>query len=183
MESGVLTEQTDVFGVWKLRAFYLENQETGERSEPFGASPRGVLIMHPGGRMATVVTPSEQTPPKTEADQAAAFQKLVAYSGQFRLEPPDRFVTTVDVAWLQPWVGTEQARTYKCDGDILDIITAPARVPHLTGDALMIGVLSWVRENHNAVQDLESTHWRINQHDQSGCCRAAMAKGQTSPIF
>ena len=137
------TDQTDLFGVWKLRAFYIENPETGERFEPMGAVPRGAL---PGGRMMTVVTPSEQPIPKTQADEAAAFQTMIAYSGQFRLEPPDRFVTTVDVAWQQPWVGTEQARTYKCDGHTLDIITAQGRVP-LTGDALVIGVLSWVRES------------------------------------
>ena len=67
-----------------------------------GAAPRGALMMHPGGRMMGVVTPFEQPVPKTQADQAAAFQKMIAYSGQFRLEPPDRFVTTVDVAWQQP---------------------------------------------------------------------------------
>ena len=101
--------------------------------------------MHPEGRMIGVITPAERRAPTTETEQAAAFQKLIAYSGRYRLEPPNRFVTTVDVAWLQPWVGTEQARTYKLDGDLLDIVSAPTRVP-LTGNALVAGVLSWERE-------------------------------------
>jgi hypothetical protein len=111
-----------------------------------GNAPHGALIMHPGGRMIGIITPSEQPTPKTESEQAAAFQKLIAYSGTFRLEPPDQFITKVDIAWLKPWVGTEQARTYKCDGQTLDIISAPARLP-ITGDAPVIGVVSWVREN------------------------------------
>jgi hypothetical protein len=48
------------------------------------------------------------------ADQAEAFQKLVAYSGLYRIESPDRFVTAIDVAWFEPWLGSEQAR--KCQG-------------------------------------------------------------------
>jgi hypothetical protein len=93
-----------------------------------------------------VLTPAEQAPPVSEADQVNAFQKLVAYSGLYRLEPPDRFVTLVDIAWFQPWVGTEQARTFAVRGDTLDIVSAPATTP-LTGDALVVAVLSWVRES------------------------------------
>jgi hypothetical protein len=124
------SDNPDISGVWRLRAFFLEDAQTGKRSEPFGIG---------------VITPAERRAPTTETEQAAAFQKLIAYSGCYRLEPPNRFVTTVDVAWLQPWVGTEQARTHKFDGDTLDIVTAPTRVP-LTGDALVIGVLSGERE-------------------------------------
>jgi hypothetical protein len=140
------SDNPDISGVWRLRAFFLEDVQTSKRFEPFGPNPRGALIMHPEGRMVGVITPAEQRAPTTETEQAAAFQKLIAYSGRYRLEPPNRFVTTVDVAWLQPWVGTEQARTYKLDGDLLDIVSAPTRVP-LTGDALVAGVLSWERES------------------------------------
>jgi Lipocalin-like domain len=143
--SSMPSDNPDISGVCRLRAFLLEDVQTGKRFESFGPNPRGALIMHPEGRMVAVLTPAEQKAPTTETEQAAAFQRLIAYSGCYRLEPPNRFVTTVDVAWLQPLVGTEQARTYKFDGDTLDIVTAPARVP-LTGDALVIGVLSWERE-------------------------------------
>jgi hypothetical protein len=146
MEDGLPIDGPDLSGAWILRTFYLEDAQTGERVEPLGPKPKGALIMHPGGRMAAVITPAKQAPAKTEAEQAAAFQRLIAYSGHYRLEPPDQFVTTIDVAWLQPWVGTQQARTYKFSGDTLEIVSAPTRVP-LTGEALVIGVLSWVRES------------------------------------
>jgi Lipocalin-like domain len=87
----------DICGVWLLRSYYLENTATGERTEPFGSSPNGVLVLLPEGRMIGMITPSQQKRPVTEADHADAFQKLIAYSRRYRLEPPNRFVTTVDV--------------------------------------------------------------------------------------
>jgi hypothetical protein len=141
-----MTIAFDVIGVWRLRSYYLEVQQTGERIEPYGAHPKGVLMIHPGGRVAVVMTPGEQRRPTTEADQAQAFQRLIAYSGLYRLEPPNRFVTTVDIAWFEPWVGSEQARDFVVKGDTLDIVSMPTRTP-LTGDALVIGVLSWIRES------------------------------------
>ena len=83
--------------------------------------------------------------PVTEADRAAAFQKLIAYSGRYRLEPPNRFITSVDVAWYQPWLEKEQARSFALDGDMLDITSDPTTTP-LSGDALVVGLLSWRRE-------------------------------------
>jgi len=35
-----------VLGVWLLRACYLENVETRERIEPFGANPRSWISVH-----------------------------------------------------------------------------------------------------------------------------------------
>jgi hypothetical protein len=107
-------------------------------------------MIHPEGRAVAVMTPAEQRKPATEADQAQAFQKLVAYSGRYRVEPPDRLVTTVDIAWFEPWVGSQQARKFTVNGDTLQIVSEPTRTP-LTGDALVIGVLSWVRERRGTL--------------------------------
>ena len=97
--------------------------------------------------MAALLTPGERVPPITEADRAAAFARLVAYSGRYRLEPPDRLVTTVDVAWFEDWVGTDQVRTYSLDGDRLDMFTPAGRMPQPDGsEATVIGILSWTRE-------------------------------------
>ena len=35
----------EVVGIWILRSFRLEEVETGQRFDPFGANPRGVLII------------------------------------------------------------------------------------------------------------------------------------------
>ena len=136
-----------VVGVWKLVAYYIEDVNTGDRQEHFGPNPRGTLILHPGGRMAVLIAPRDRTQPASEAEQAAAFRTLLAYSGQYRLEAPDRFVTSVDIASFPMWVDTEQARTYSLDGDRLNLFTAPGRMPRENSEgATCRAVLSWVRE-------------------------------------
>ncbi|MEO1104079.1 MAG: lipocalin-like domain-containing protein [Pseudomonadota bacterium] len=49
---------------------------------------------------------------------------MMAYSGPFRLEGEDQFVTDVEVSWDPGWQGTEQARTFSIEGDTLSITTA-----------------------------------------------------------
>ena len=52
-------EATGLTGVWILRSAYLERVDTGEKILPYSDNPRGVLILHEGGRMAAIITPSE----------------------------------------------------------------------------------------------------------------------------
>jgi hypothetical protein len=133
-------------GVWILRSVHVEDPATGQRfKSPYGENPKGALILHPEGRMMAMITPGDQQRPHTDAETADAFRRMIAYSGRYRLEPPNRFITTVDLAWFPLWLGTEQARIYKLDGDRLDVISAPGRMPH-SGDALVVGILSWSRE-------------------------------------
>jgi hypothetical protein len=141
-----VTGMPDIRGVWRLRSYYLQNIQTGERVEPLGAEPNGVLILLPEGRMAALLMPMDPKPPTTDADQANVFRRMVAYSGLYRLEPPDRFVTMVDIAWFQSWVGSERARRFVLDGETLNIITDPTQGPWGGHDPVMMGVLSWVRE-------------------------------------
>ena len=47
----------DITGVWLLRAFQVENLDTGEVSEPFGPDPRGTMMFHHDGRMVALLTP------------------------------------------------------------------------------------------------------------------------------
>lgn len=129
-----------------LRAFVVEDVATGARREPFGPAPRGVMTFQPDGRMSVVMTPGDRVAPETDAARALAFRQLIAASGRYRLEPPDRFVIAVDVAWFEPWVGSEQIRTYSIAGDGMDIVSAPTRLPQPDGaDATVVATLSWQR--------------------------------------
>lgn len=145
------TDRAAIHGVWRLKSYNLENLQTGERTDVFGPNPNGVLTLLPEGRMFALLTPGDRKRPVSEADEASAFRNLLAYSGRYRLEPPDRFVTTVDVASLESWVGSEQSRKFRLDGDTLDITIGPARMS-LTGDAMVMNVLSWVREHTIALK-------------------------------
>ncbi len=130
--------ESSIRGVWTLQSFVMEDAETKERSEPFGPSPRGTLIVGPDGRLAALIAPRERT---------AATQAFVAYSGRYRLEPPDRIVTLVDVAWIDAWIGTDQVRTYRLEDDRLTLFTPPGRMPRPGGGEMTVaGTLSWTRE-------------------------------------
>jgi len=90
--------------------------------------------------MAAIITPSHQS-----RDAPPPRRKLLAYSGRYRIEPPNRFVTDVDIAWIPNWVGTPRARTFTLRDGALDIVADPAPVEFLDG-AMAVGVLTWVRE-------------------------------------
>ena len=137
----------DLIGVWIIESFHLEDPDTGQKSQPWGECPSGTVIFHPDGRMFALITPDNRRLPKTEADQAAAFQKMLAYSGAYRIDPPDRLVTTVDISWFASWVRTEQIRTCYLNGDDLKLTSAPLSMPQENGDSTPVfAVVMWRRE-------------------------------------
>jgi hypothetical protein len=134
-------EATGLVGVWILRSAYLQRVDDDEKILPYGDHPRGVLILHEGGRMAAIITPSDQS-----GDKPPPRRKLLAYSGRYRIEAGNRFVTDVDIAWIPSWVGTPRGRRFSLRDGALDIVSDPAPVEFLD-NAMAIGVLSWVRED------------------------------------
>jgi Lipocalin-like domain len=140
-------EATGLIGVWLLRSVYLQRVDTGERILPFGEDPRGVLILHEGGRMAAILTPSHQP-----GDPPPPIRNVLAYSGRYRIEPPNRFVTDVDIAWLPSWVGTPRPRTFAIRDGALDVVADPVPVESLDG-AMAVSVLTWVREERATALD------------------------------
>ena len=140
-------EANGLAGVWILRSARLELADTGETVLPYGDNPRGVLILHEGGRMAAIITPSDQA-----GDKAPPRRKLLAYSGRYRIEAGNRFVTNVDIAWIPSWVGTPRGRNFSLRDGVLDIVSDPAPVEFLDG-AMAKGILSWVREDGATAPD------------------------------
>src|SRR5262249_26534987 len=65
------------------------------------------------------------------------------------------FTTTVDLSLIEPWLGTEQKRFFKLDGDRLEITTIPSRRPEGRG-ALMHGPPLWQPMKTQASDD----NWR-----------------------
>ncbi len=144
-----------VTGVWILRSAYLERIDTGEKILPYGDNPRGVLMLHEGGRMAAIITPSE-----VSGDKPPPRRKLLAYSGRYRIEPPNRFVTDVDIAWIPSWVGTPRGRTFSIRNGELHIVSDLAPVEFLDG-AMAAGTLTWAREDRAGFTPLGSDVTRL----------------------
>ena len=91
-----------------------------------GQKPTGYVIFTAEGRVFFVLTGEGRKPGKTDQERATLLGSLVAYTGTYRLEG-DKWITSVEVAWNPEWVGTEQSRSYKVDGDRLQVLT-PWRV-------------------------------------------------------
>ncbi|MBX9295031.1 lipocalin-like domain-containing protein [Chromobacterium piscinae] len=132
-------------GSWRLVSFDLELQESKERTQPWGEHSNGHLIFSADGRMMVLVTAKAREPGSSDAQQAALFRTVMAYTGQYRVDG-DRFIVKVDTCWNEVWNGTEQERFYRLDGDELDIFTAWMPNPLVAGSVMGRGVLGFVRE-------------------------------------
>ena len=141
-------ERTDaksqIVGVWKLVSVMYEDQETKILAPVLGDNPRGYQIATPDGRWLALATPSTRTVPTTDQERAQAFVTLIAYSGRYRIEG-STITTKVEVAWNESWVGGEQVRHIRFEGDKLFIESPPMSHPNFN-DRMVRVVVVWQRE-------------------------------------
>ena len=116
-------ELAKLVGTWKLVSFENEFQDGTGRQSMMGTSPTGYIIFTAEGRMMSIVEAEGRISPKSDEEAAAAFRTMFAYTGVVQLSG-DRWATTVDVAWNPAWHGTEQVRTFKLEGDRLEVTSS-----------------------------------------------------------
>ena len=134
-----------LLGNWKLVSFFTEDVQTKQRNNVYGEHPDGFVGFTPA-RFFGLATAEGRKAPQTPEEQAAAYRSMIAYSGKWRLEG-GKFITKVDIAWNPGWVGTEQVRFWRVEGDKLFITTAPFPIPNPNGmEKMMIGNLVWEKE-------------------------------------
>jgi hypothetical protein len=136
---------TPLHGSWRLVSFETERQDTGERTQPWGADPRGALVFGADGRLMVLVTAGTREPGTTDDKTAALFRTLMAYTGRYRIDG-DKFVTTIDASWNDAWNGSEQERFFQLDGDRLEVRTAWMPNPLAPGNPMGRGILVFRRE-------------------------------------
>jgi hypothetical protein len=115
-------DRAKIVGIWRLLSYEVESQSTGGREPVLGKNPTGNIIFTPEGRMMVVITGEGRQAAKTDQDRADLFKSLVAYTGMYRVEG-DKWITKVEVAANPAWVGTEQTRFFRVDGDRLQEMT------------------------------------------------------------
>ena len=115
-------DREKLLGLWKVVSFETEYQGTTERETPLGKNPTGYNLYTPEGRVWSIMTGEGREAPKTDEDRAKLFKSMFALTGMYRVEG-DKLITKVDVSWNPAWVGTEQVRTFKIDGDRLQHIS------------------------------------------------------------
>lgn len=131
-------------GTWKLVSCVWEDVQTKERTFLYGEHPNGYAILTSEGRLMALITAEGRTVPHTGEDRDTAFRSAAAYSGRYRVDG-NQFVTTVDIAWNEAWVGTDQVRFFRLEGDRLYIETPPTPNPEARG-RMVRGMLIWERE-------------------------------------
>src|SRR5215470_16800898 len=133
-----------IVGSWKLVSVVYENQETKARTPVLGEHPRGRQIATADGVWLALVTAEGRTVPKTDEERAQALRTMIAYTGRYRVQD-GKVVTKVEAAWNQAWVGGEQVRFIRFDGDRLFIESPPMPHPNLAGKVVRVIVI-WERE-------------------------------------
>ncbi|HUL22439.1 MAG TPA: lipocalin-like domain-containing protein [Thermodesulfobacteriota bacterium] len=145
LDKPVFADDRDkVVGVWKLVSVVYEDVQTKERTPVLGQHPRGCQIATARGRWLALVTGEGRKVPQTDAERSDALRSMIAYTGRFRVEG-GKIITKVEAAWNEAWVGTEQERFYRFEGDRLLLESPPQPHPNLLGKVVRIIVI-WERE-------------------------------------
>jgi hypothetical protein len=121
-----------------------EDQATMVRTPVYGEHPRGIQIATPQGRWLALMTAEDRPIPNTDAERAQALKTMIAYTGRYRVEG-GKVITKVEAAWNEAWVGGEQARNIRFDGDRLSIESPPMPHPNTEGKMVRV-IVEWKRE-------------------------------------
>jgi hypothetical protein len=71
---------------------------------------------------------------------------MIAYTGRYRVAD-SRIIVKVEAAWQQSWVGTEQIRAFRFEGDnILHLEGPPMPHPNLLGKVVRV-IVTWERDD------------------------------------
>jgi hypothetical protein len=137
-------DETALLGAWRLVARRFEDAETGEPLDAGAPTPNGHAVFEAGGRVMFLVTEAGRAAPKDDAEAAAAFRALVAYTGRFRVSE-GRLLVRIDAAWQPSLEGIEQERLIEWQEERLVLRTPEQAHPRAPGRRVR-GTFVWVRD-------------------------------------
>src|SRR5690349_14999925 len=133
-----------IVGTWTLVSVVYEDQATQERTPVLGEHPRGRQIATAKGRWLARATAEGRKVPTNDAERARALTTMIAYTGRYRVED-GKVITKVEAAWNEGWVGGEQVRFIRFEGDRLFIESPPMPHPNQNNRVVRVIVI-WDRE-------------------------------------
>jgi hypothetical protein len=136
----------EIVGTWKLVSVVYEDVATKERMPIYGEHPHGIQIATPQGRWIALVTAENRPVPKTDEERAQALKTMIAYTGRYRVED-GKVITKVEAAWNEAWVGGEQVRAIRFDGDELYIESPPMPHPNINNKVVRV-IVEWRRDDN-----------------------------------
>jgi hypothetical protein len=109
-----MSDAGELYGTWRLVSWKRRLLDTGESTEAFGRSPRGLLHYGRDGRVFFIMTKEDRGRPADlarldDAQRAELYNTMVAYAGTFTY---DGKVATcnVEISWNEAWNGSAQVR-------------------------------------------------------------------------
>ena len=132
-----------IVGTWALVSVVYEDTGTKERTPIYGEHPKGIQIATAAGRWFALMTAEGRMIPKTDEDRAQALKSMIAYTGRYRVED-GKVITKVEAAWNEAWVGGEQVRHIRFEGDKLFIESPPMPHPNINDKTVRV-IVVWQR--------------------------------------
>ena len=124
------TVEHALVGTWRLESFHLKTQD-GRITYPFGRDAVGYYLFSDSGHMSVVVMRAQRTRfaagdvmGGTTEEKVRAAETYISYSGKYRVDG-EKLIVHPEVAFFPSWVGVDQVRLLKLDGDELDLSTPP----------------------------------------------------------
>jgi hypothetical protein len=146
MQANPSTNHSPIAGTWKLVSYVVEAQEGGHIIKVMGEQPSGYVAFLPTGRVFFMLTAEgrEPDPAHSAEGHALLLDTMVAYTGLYRIED-DKWITQVQVAWNPEWIGTEQTRFFKLEGDRLQVLTPWRLMPNWAEHGMTRSIISFER--------------------------------------
>ena len=104
------------------------------------------FLATPEGRWLALMTAEGRAIPQTDSDRAQALKSMIAYTGRYRVEN-GQVITKVEAAWNEAWVGGEQVRNIRFEGDRLYIESPPMPHPNINDKTVRV-IVVWQREKN-----------------------------------
>lgn len=109
-------------GVWRLRR-YTTQYEGDEPFHPLGDDALGYIVYTADGHMSGTMQRARPQPfaladrlRATPAEKARAFDDYVTYCGRYRVDG-DRVLHRIEASLMPNWIGQEQERHMRWQGD------------------------------------------------------------------
>jgi hypothetical protein len=123
-----------IVGTWTAVSQYVD--QDGKKLEPFGSSPKGMVVYDAGGRFILVL--QRATLPKlasnnrmtgTAEENKAIVQGSIAYFGRYSIDEKERKIKLhYDGSTYPNWDGDDQTRLIEISGDELKIVSPVSAV-------------------------------------------------------
>ena len=133
-----------VVGVWKVLSVETKEVASGKLVKPFGDQPTGTFIFSRGGRMAGMQFGTNRKaaagPNATEAERAALFSSMTAYSGTYKVVGK-KLIFNIENSSIQSWNGTERTINIEINGTKLTGTSDPFK--SLISGLDVVAVVTW----------------------------------------